>query len=103
MKRARTTKVATRKAQPSRYRVQVLDRAVEVIDLLAKAGLELGPSEIAGELGLPKSTIHRILTVLERHRLVRKNPAHGKYTVGMKLVELGSRPVARSEVRSGAV
>jgi len=102
MTRARTARVATAKAQRPRYRVQVLDRAVEVIDVLAKAGLELGPSEIANELRLPKSTIHRILTVLERHRLVQKNPAHGKYTLGMKLVELGSRPVARSGPRPRA-
>src|SRR3954453_5912243 len=87
----------------SRYRVQVLARAMRIMEVLAREGLELGPTELAGHLSLHKSTIHRLLVVLEDHGLVVKNPLHGKYRLGMKLFELGTRAVAHLDLRSQAI
>jgi DNA-binding IclR family transcriptional regulator len=90
------------KARARSYRVQVLDRAVQLLDVLAESDREMGPAELTGRLSLHKSTIHRLLIVLERHRLIRRNPAHGKYGLGMKLFELGNRAVARLDLRDRA-
>lgn len=49
------------------YRVQVLDRAAAILQALADAPTDLGPAEIAERLRLHKSTIHRLLMVLEQH------------------------------------
>jgi len=84
------------------YRVQVLDRAILVIDILAVAGVELGPSEIAGRVGLHKSTIHRLLAVLEGHRLVSRSPSDGKYVLGARILELANRSAAHLPLRIGA-
>jgi DNA-binding IclR family transcriptional regulator len=62
--------------------------------VLASADKEVGPAELAVMLDLHKSTIHRLLKVLEGHRLVRRN-AQGKYDLGLKLFELGNKSVSR--------
>ncbi len=56
------------------YRVQVIDRVVALLEAVAnqKSGLTLvGLSE---QLGVHRSTVYRLLMVLERHRLVGKDP-----------------------------
>jgi len=75
------------------YRVQVLDRAVAVLRSLADADTELTPVEIARAVGLHKSTVHRLLVVLEHHRLIQKG--HGAYRLGTGLLELGEKASAR--------
>jgi DNA-binding IclR family transcriptional regulator len=77
------------------YRVQVLDRTVGILQALADAHTDLGPAEIAQRLSLHKSTIHRLLASLERYGYIRRQPATGKYGLGLTLFELGSRAVAR--------
>jgi len=77
-----------------RYRVQVLERAMALLDALGSANREVGPAELAGILHLHKSTIHRLLKVLEGYRFVRRNP-QGKYDLGLKLFELGNMSVSR--------
>jgi len=78
----------------ARYKVQVLERALTLLDALATANREVGPAELSAMLHLHKSTIHRLLKVLEGHRFVRRN-AHGKYDLGLKLFELGNVSVSR--------
>lgn len=84
------------------YRVQVLDRAMAIVQVLADAKLELTPVEIGEQLSLHKSTIHRLLMVLEQHRLVRRNHETGKWALGLRLFELGSRAVERLLLRDQA-
>ena len=49
-------------------RVQVLDRALDLIELLATSENGLSIAEMAAATDLPKSTIHRILSAYtERH------------------------------------
>src|SRR5262245_30358081 len=86
----------------SPYQVQVLDRALGILDALSNGGLELGLAELSEKLELHKSTVHRLLMVLERHRLIEKKPQIGKYRLGMKLFELGSKAVAQLDLRDRA-
>jgi DNA-binding IclR family transcriptional regulator len=84
------------------YRTQVLDRTLRILDVLAESSTEMGPSELAGRLRLHKSTIHRLLIALQHHGLIRRNPTRGKYSLGMKLFELGTRAVAHLNMRECA-
>jgi len=86
----------------SPYQVQVLDRALGILDSLSNEGPELGPAELSEMLKLHKSTVHRLLMVLERHRLIERGPENGKYRLGMKLFELGSQAVAQLDLRERA-
>ena len=82
-------------AKDSPYQVQVLDRAVVILDTLAAVREDLSLFELSERLDLHKSTIHRLLMVLERHRLVERRPETGKYGLGLKLFELGQNAFVR--------
>lgn len=79
---------------PGQYRIQVLDRALQVLDMMAATPGPTGPSELSRSLKFHKSTIHRVLKVLEDHHLVRRN-SRGQYDLGFRLFDLGSRSIAR--------
>lgn len=83
---------------PARYRVQVIDRIFQILDLLAKAKGEMGVTEVARQLGLHKSTVHRLVATLERHRYVEKNAENAKYRLGWRLFELGTLAVSRLDL-----
>jgi len=46
------------------YKVQALDRAFAVLDLLGESEVPLGLAQVASSLQLHKSTAHRFLMVL---------------------------------------
>ncbi len=88
--------------KPSPYRVQVLDRALAIIDTLAGDGLDASLMELSEKLQLHKSTVHRLLMILERHRIVERQPHTGRYQLGLRLFELGSVAIARFNIRERA-
>jgi DNA-binding IclR family transcriptional regulator len=83
------------------YKLQALDRAFAVLDLLASSTTSLGLAEIAAALGLHKSTTHRFLMVLERHRMVERNQT-GKFRLGLRLCDFGSRAIEQYDLRERA-
>jgi DNA-binding IclR family transcriptional regulator len=83
------------------YKLQALDRAFAVLDLLAASNTPLGLAEIAETLGLHKSTAHRFLMVLERHRMVERAQA-GKFRLGLRLCDLGGRAIEQFDLRERA-
>ena len=88
--------------KPSPYRVQVLDRALAIIDTLAGEGPDASLMELSEKLQLHKSTVHRLLMILERHRIVERQPHTGRYQLGLRLFELGSVAIARFNIRERA-
>ena len=82
------------------YRIQVLDRAFRILDVLAEVDRELGATEVAERLHLHKSTTHRLLVILERQRFIEKNPENAKYRLGWRLFELGALAVSRLDLYS---
>ena len=77
--------------------VQSVDRALTILALLARLG-QAGVSEIAGELGVHKSTAFRLLSTLESHDVVEQTEDRGKYRLGMGLVRLAGAGTARLDV-----
>jgi DNA-binding IclR family transcriptional regulator len=86
----------------SPYRVQVLDRALAALEILANRDGECSLADLCAEMKLHKSTVHRIAMVLEQHRLVDKNPANGRYRLGLRLFEFGSKAIAAVDLRGRA-
>ena len=88
----------------------VLERALELFGGLTAAGTARDVLEVAQEIGLPGSTARRLVTVLERHGLLRR-VAPGRYIAGERLVALAAarpahailaeaaRPIARRLAR----
>jgi DNA-binding IclR family transcriptional regulator len=84
--------------KPNVYRVQVLDRAFQILDVLADESAGIGLTDISDRLKLHKSTVHRLITVLENSRFVEKNAVTAKYNLGARLMELGLSAVSRLDV-----
>jgi DNA-binding IclR family transcriptional regulator len=87
---------------PARYRVQVLERSFRILDELALAAEEMSPADLALRLRLHKSTVHRLLVVLEGQRFIRRT-TDGRYGLGMKLIEMGSRAVEQLDLGEHAL
>ena len=69
--------------------VQSVDRAVSVMELLARQGWS-GVTEVANDLGIHKSTAYRLLTTLRDRGLVEQDAATEKYRLGFGIVLLAS-------------
>ncbi len=67
--------------------VQSVDRALTVLEILAKRGVA-GVTEIAGELGVHKSTASRLVAVLESRGFVEQLSDRGKYRLGFGIARL---------------
>ena len=83
------------------YKVQALDRAFAVLGLLGESDVPLGLAQVASSLQLHKSTAHRFLMVLEKHRMVERT-ASGKFRLGLKLFDLGNRAIDQYDLRDRA-
>ena len=69
--------------------VQSLDRAIALMRLLAEAdGMSL--SDLAKKAELPASTVHRLLTTLQKRQLVNHDLENGLWTVGLGLFRIGA-------------
>ncbi len=80
----------------------MLDRALAILDVLSGEGPGLSLGEISDKLDLHKSTAHRLTMVLERHKLIERNSVSGRYRLGLKLFELGSRAISQLDLRERA-
>jgi len=86
--------------------VQSVDRAIAILYLLAQRG-GAGVTEVAGELGVHKSTAFRLIGALESGSLIEQDGERGKYRLGRGVLRLAaatagglelpteSRPVCR--------
>jgi DNA-binding IclR family transcriptional regulator len=77
--------------------VQSVDRALTILEVLARLG-EAGVTEIAGELGVHKSTAFRLVATLEAHRVVEQTEDRGKYRLGVGVLRLAGATTARLDV-----
>lgn len=68
--------------------VQAVERALDLLDVLASAGTPQGLTQLAASSGLPLPTIHRLMRTLTQRGYVRRE-ASRRYTLGPQLVRLG--------------
>jgi IclR family acetate operon transcriptional repressor len=74
-------------------------RALALLDALADSDSGLGVTELARRIGVNASTASRLLATLESGGLVERAPG-GSYRLGLKLVGLSDRVLARLDVRA---
>jgi DNA-binding IclR family transcriptional regulator len=60
-------------------------------------------AELAGELGLPKGTVHGILRTLQLVGFVEQDSESGKYQLGAALLHMGSSYLDGNELRTRAL
>jgi len=77
------------KRETPSYRVQAVERALDILDCFTFENKELGLFEIAGQTGLNKTTVKRLLANLTHRKYLQQDPKTKKYKLGMRLFELG--------------
>jgi DNA-binding IclR family transcriptional regulator len=77
--------------------VQSVDRAITILEILARQG-EVGVTELAGELGVHKSTAFRLVAALERRSLVEQPHGRGKYRLGTGILRLAGATTSRLDL-----
>ncbi|OQY15468.1 MAG: hypothetical protein B6I32_07295 [Desulfobacterium sp. 4572_20] len=69
-----------------KYNVPALERALDVIELVALHENDLSFSEILNTLNIPRPSLARILKILIDRGLITKTGDRGLYRLGMKLI-----------------
>jgi DNA-binding IclR family transcriptional regulator len=77
-------------------------RALSVLERLARAPAPMRLTALANELGIQKSTVHRILSMLSALDYVSQDPATGCYGASLKMWELGAGVLAEHPVKRAA-
>jgi DNA-binding IclR family transcriptional regulator len=89
-------------SDPKPVAIQVIDRAMRLLDALAAQPDPVTLKELSAATGLHASTAHRILNDLVVGRYVERVD-NGLYQLGMRLLELGSLVKGRLNVRDAAL
>lgn len=74
----------------SEMKVQSLDRAFDILNILAREPAGFNLAEVARLANLPRSTTFRLLAVLQQREFARKAEDTGRYRLGPGFIELGS-------------
>jgi IclR family transcriptional regulator, acetate operon repressor len=78
--------------------VQSLNRALCLLDVLAENDEGLSLTGLAKTVSLPPSSVHRLLTTLQRKRFVRFDPATMTWRVGVQAFVVGNAFARSREV-----
>jgi DNA-binding IclR family transcriptional regulator len=83
--------------------IQSVARAVSILEYLAAHKLGDGLTNISRGVGLSKSTTHSLISTLEQMGYVQQDQNSGKYSLGLKLFELGQAMHASMDLRTIAM
>jgi DNA-binding IclR family transcriptional regulator len=83
--------------------IQSVERAAAILRLLSGRSRQLGVTQLAGELGLPKSTVHGLLRTLQLVSYVEQDPDTSKYQLGAALLHMGALYLDGNELRARAM
>ncbi|SEL68679.1 IclR family transcriptional regulator [Nonomuraea pusilla] len=81
--------------------VQSVDRAIAILEILAREGAAR-VTDLAGELGVHKSTAFRLLAALERGGLVEQGGDRGRYRLGFGVVRLAGAATSQLDLAKEA-
>lgn len=69
--------------------VLAVEHCLELVGVLAGNGSPRGITELSAELRLAKSTVYRLLQTLVKHGYAVQDQATGRYSLGLRFLEIG--------------
>ncbi|MEP0763725.1 MAG: IclR family transcriptional regulator [Chloroflexota bacterium] len=84
-------------------RVQSVERAFRLLELLAEADRGAGISDLAERSQLPVGTVHRLLNTLLRLGYADQDPETHKYTLGLRFMHLRGLVIQRLNLAQQAM
>ena len=79
--------------------IRAVERALDVLLCFSRQTPELSMTQIAEQVGMNKSTVHRLLATLERQRFVQRDPATGLYRPGLRILQLAYLTLESNDLR----
>jgi len=89
-------------ADNSIYRVQALERALDILDCFNFQSRELSLTDVVYRTGLNKTTAKRLISNLATRGYLQQDPHTRKYQLGMRLFELGGVVFSSFSLRRAA-
>ena len=81
---------------------QTLLRGLKILEFIARGGSGLSIRQLAGEVKLPRSIVHRLISTLEDAGYLQKNSPMPGYRLGTKLWWLGCAAIQELEIKEVA-
>jgi IclR family acetate operon transcriptional repressor len=79
-------------------------RAFEVISIMVDGGsVSYGVRELAEQLDLPPTTVHRALRALEQGNLVEHDETSGRYALGLEFFRIAWRATDSNQLRDASI
>lgn len=79
--------------------IRAVERALNVLLCFTSQTPELTMSQISERTGINKSTVHRLLSTLEKKRFVERNPLTGIYSPGLRFLQMASLSMEQNSLR----
>ena len=85
---------------PKKYQAPSVKKAFQILKYISDANRGLGVSELSKDLGISKSTVHGITSVLEELGVIIRDPLTKRYKLGFTLFELGRSAYSNVDIRT---
>jgi DNA-binding IclR family transcriptional regulator len=79
--------------------IRAVERALDVLACFSHQTPELTMTQIADQIGINKSTVHRLLATLEGKRFVERDPATGIYKLGIRALQMAYLALEHNDLR----
>jgi IclR family transcriptional regulator, KDG regulon repressor len=79
--------------------IRAVERALDVLLCFSSKTPELTMTQIAEQIGINKSTVHRLLATLEAKHFVKRNPVSGIYQPGNRLLQMAFLTLENDNLR----
>ena len=92
-----------KKREKANYLIQSVSHALDVLEELAKAPVEIGVTQLSKILKLHKNNVFRLLATLELRGYARQNPETEDYALGVKVLQLGQSYLTQGKLVTRAL
>lgn len=79
-----------------------LEKAMDILDALGTSPQGLSQAELSGHLGVPRTTVYRLLATLVARGMVRRDPLRRVYCLGFRCFELARSAYAMPDLTAAA-
>lgn len=79
--------------------VRAVERALDILLCFSRQTPELTMTQIAEQVGIHKSTVHRLLATLEHRHFVHRDPETGIYRLGIRLLQMAYLTLEQNDLR----
>lgn len=85
------------------YTVKSVDKALLLLEMVSEHPDGIAITELAQEVGMYKSTVHRLLGTMMRRGYIEQDPVTGRYKLGYTVLDLGMKLLSSIDMRREAM